>query len=89
VLEDSWSVSYLEGSALYIYCAPAAQLLQRASRGARAEGRPFGERELLMLIVANARVFGGGFRSHPARILRTASSTWSPSATWGSPRASG
>lgn len=66
VLEDSWSVSYLEGGALYLYCA-LRQL--RSFRGmavaVEAEGRPFGERELLMLIVANARIFGGGFRIAP------------------------
>ena len=66
VLEDSWSVSYLEGSALYVYCA----LRQLRSFGgisiaAEAEGRPVGEREMLMLIVANARVFGGGFQIAP------------------------
>lgn len=67
VLEDSWSVSYLEGSALYVYCA----LRQLRSFGgmklaAEADGRAVGEREMLMLIVANARVFGGGFRIAPA-----------------------
>ena len=66
VLEDSWSVSYLEGSALYLYCA-LRQL--RSFRGmtmaVEADGRPLRERELLMLIVANARVFGGGFRIAP------------------------
>lgn len=66
VLEDSWSVSYLEGAALYVYCA----LRQLGSfRGTRvtceADGRPLRERELLMLIVANARVFGGGFQIAP------------------------
>jgi diacylglycerol kinase (ATP) len=66
VLEDSWSVSYLEGSALYVYCA----LRQLGSFGGlrvavQAEGRPLGEREMLMLIVANARVFGGGFQIAP------------------------
>jgi YegS/Rv2252/BmrU family lipid kinase len=66
VLEDSWSVSYLEGSALYVYCA-LRQL--RSFSGLRvaveAEGQPLGEREMLMLIVANARVFGGGFQIAP------------------------
>lgn len=66
VLEDSWSVSYLEGSLLYVYCA----LRQLRSFGGmklsvEAEGRPLGEREMLMLIVANARVFGGGFHIAP------------------------
>jgi diacylglycerol kinase (ATP) len=66
VLEDSWSVGYLEGSALYLYCA----LRQLASyRGfaleTEADGRALGKSDTLMLIVANARVFGGGFRVAP------------------------
>ena len=66
VLEDSWNVGYLEGSALYLYCA----LRQLGSyRGfalaGEADGRSLGEREMLMVIVANARVFGGGFRVAP------------------------
>jgi diacylglycerol kinase (ATP) len=66
VLEDSWSVGYLEGSALYLYCA----LRQLASyRGfaleTEADGRALGKSDMLMLIVANARVFGGGFRVAP------------------------
>jgi diacylglycerol kinase (ATP) len=66
VLEDSWSVAYLEGSALYLYCA----LRQLGSyRGfeveAEADGRSLGKRELLMLVVANARIFGGGFKIAP------------------------
>jgi diacylglycerol kinase (ATP) len=65
VLEDSWSVGYLEGSALYLYCA----LRQLGSyRGfpveTEAEGKT-AKRDLLMLIVANARVFGGGFQVAP------------------------
>jgi len=66
VLEDSWGVGYLEGSALYLYCA----LRQLGSyRGfpleGEVDGRPFGKRDMLMVIVANARVFGGGFRIAP------------------------
>jgi YegS/Rv2252/BmrU family lipid kinase len=66
VLEDSWSVGYLEGSALYLYCA----LRQLGSyRGfaleMEADGRALGSSDLLMLIVANARIFGGGFRVAP------------------------
>jgi diacylglycerol kinase (ATP) len=66
VLEDSWSVGYLEGSALYLYCA----LRQLGSyRGftleMEADGRALGKGDMLMLIVANARVFGGGFRVAP------------------------
>jgi diacylglycerol kinase (ATP) len=66
VLEDSWNVAYLEGSALYLFCA-LRQL--HSYRGfeleAEADGRPLGRQEMLMVIVANARVFGGGFRVAP------------------------
>jgi diacylglycerol kinase (ATP) len=66
VLEDSWNVAYLEGGALYLYCA----LRQLASyRGfsleGEVDGRPLGKRDMLMVIVANARIFGGGFRVAP------------------------
>ncbi len=66
VLQDSWSVGYLEGSLLYLYCA----LRQLGSyRGFRVEaevdGRNVGQRDMLMVIVANARVFGGGFKVAP------------------------
>jgi diacylglycerol kinase (ATP) len=66
VLEDSWNVAYLEGSALYLYCA-LRQL--RRYRGfaleSEADGRSLGSGEMLMVIVANARVFGGGFQVAP------------------------
>jgi diacylglycerol kinase (ATP) len=66
VLEDSWNVAYLEGAALYLYCA----LRQLGSyRGFRVEtevdGRLLGHSDMLMVIVANARVFGGGFKVAP------------------------
>jgi YegS/Rv2252/BmrU family lipid kinase len=66
VLEDSWSVKYLEGGALYLYCA-LRQLHRFAGIPLRgeADGRPLREREMLMLIVANARIFGGGFQIAP------------------------
>jgi len=66
VLEDSWNVGYLEGSLLYLYCA-VRQL--GSYRGFRVEtevdGRALGGREMLMVIVANARIFGGGFKVAP------------------------
>jgi diacylglycerol kinase (ATP) len=70
VLEDSWNVAYLEGSLLYLYCA----LRQLGSyRGFRLEGevdgRAFGPQDMLMVIVANARVFGGGFKVAPTADL--------------------
>jgi diacylglycerol kinase (ATP) len=70
VLEDSWSVSYLEGELLYLYCA-LRQLHSFPGFPVEMEidGRPADRREMLMLIVANARVFGGGFRIAPAADL--------------------
>jgi len=66
VIEDSWSVGYLGGAPLYLYCA-IRQL--RSFRGfsvdVEADGQPLGRRDLLMLILANARVFGGGFQIAP------------------------
>jgi len=66
VLEDSWNVAYLEGVARYLYCA-LRQL--HSYRGFTVEGEvdgaPFAKRDMLMLIVANARVFGGGFQVAP------------------------
>jgi diacylglycerol kinase (ATP) len=66
VLEDSWSVQYLEGSLLYLYCA-VRQL--HSYRGfwldGEADGQPLGARERLMLIVGNARMFGGVFPVAP------------------------
>src|SRR5260221_5327303 len=66
VIEDSWSVGFLEGAPLYLYCA----IRQLGSfKGFRveveADGRPLGRMDLLMLILANARVFGGGFQIAP------------------------
>ena len=66
VLEDSWSVGYLEGGALYLYCALRQLGSYRGfSLEGEVDGRPLGKRDMLMVIVANARVFGGGFRVAP------------------------
>ena len=66
VLEDSWRVRFLEGGLLYLYCA-LRQL--RSYEGfaveIEADGRSLGRQDLLMLILANARVFGGGFKVAP------------------------
>jgi diacylglycerol kinase (ATP) len=66
VLEDSWNVAYLEGSLLYLYCA-LRQLGSYRGFGVETEvdGQAAGRREMLMVIVANARVFGGGFKVAP------------------------
>jgi diacylglycerol kinase (ATP) len=66
VLEHSWSVAYLEGAALYLYCALRQLGSYRGfSLETEVDGRPLGKAEMLMVIVANARVFGGGFRVAP------------------------
>jgi diacylglycerol kinase (ATP) len=66
VLEDSWSVAYLEGSALYLYCALRQLGSYRGfSLETEVDGRPLGRSDMLMVIVANARIFGGGFRVAP------------------------
>jgi diacylglycerol kinase (ATP) len=66
VLEDSWTVGYLEGELLYLYCAirqlgsfPGFPVEIAADGGAPVQ------HELLMLILANARIFGGGFKIAP------------------------
>lgn len=71
VIEDSRKVRWLGGDLLYLYCA-LRQL--RAFPGfaveIRADGAPPSpRREHLMLIVANARIFGGSFKVAPAADL--------------------
>ena len=66
VIEDSWNVTWLGGDLLYLYCA----LRQLARfRGFAADVAEDGavpvRRDLLMLIIANARIFGGTFRIAP------------------------
>jgi diacylglycerol kinase (ATP) len=66
VLEDSWKVPFLGGNALYLYCALKQLGSYRGfSLEGEVDGRPQAKSELLMLIVANARIFGGGFRVAP------------------------
>jgi diacylglycerol kinase (ATP) len=66
VLEDSKSVRWLRGDLLYPYCA-LRQL--RRYHGFRCrlavDDGPGQEQDLLMLILANARIFGGTFRIAP------------------------
>jgi YegS/Rv2252/BmrU family lipid kinase len=66
VIEDSWNVGYLEGALLYLYCA-VRQLgsFKGFFVDVEADGKSLGRLDLLMLIVANARVFGGGFQIAP------------------------
>jgi diacylglycerol kinase (ATP) len=66
VIEDSRTVRWLGGGALYLYCA-----LRQIHRfpgfpvEMAAQGEPPERRDLLMLTVANGRVFGGGFQIAP------------------------
>lgn len=66
VIEDSWTAPRLPGGLVYLYCA-LRQLfrfpgfhVEMSRDGERAAGR-----EMLMLVIANGRVFGGGFRIAP------------------------
>ena len=66
VIEHTWRVRWLGGHLLYLYCA-LSQLF--AFPGfpvhVQADGGPPVRRDLLMLVIANARVFGGGFQIAP------------------------
>jgi diacylglycerol kinase (ATP) len=66
VLEDSWKVKYLRGDLLYLFCA-LRQIYRFSgfSAGVSVDGVPGDPSALLMLIIANARVFGGGFQIAP------------------------
>ena len=66
VIEDSKEVRWLRGSLLYVYCA-----LRQMHRfpgfpvTMAVDGGPERRREMLMLVFANAKVFGGGFQIAP------------------------
>ena len=66
VIEDSWTVKYLGGDLLYLYCA-----LRQLHRfpgfpvEVGGDGAAPGRREMLMLVIAHARIFGGGFKIAP------------------------
>jgi diacylglycerol kinase (ATP) len=70
VIEDSWTVRWLKGDLVYLYCA-LRQLHRFPGFPVEIEidGRALGKRELLMLVVANGRIFGGGFRIAPQASL--------------------
>jgi diacylglycerol kinase (ATP) len=70
VIEDSLKVRWLGGDLLYLYCA--LRQLRRYPGFAFAmgvDGAAAARREMLMLVVANARVFGGGFKIAPGAAL--------------------
>lgn len=65
VIEDSWRVKRLTGELVYLYCA-LRQIYAFPGFPVEIEGEGLsGRHELLMLVVSNARVFGGGFRVAP------------------------
>ena len=70
VIEDSWTVKHLGGDLLYLFCA-----LRQLHRfpgfpvSIALDGEPPARGEMLMLVVANARVFGGGFKIAPGAAL--------------------
>lgn len=70
VIEDSRDVRWLRGGLLYVYCA-----LRQMHRfpgfpvSMTVDGGPERSAEMLMLVFANARVFGGGFQIAPAADL--------------------
>jgi diacylglycerol kinase (ATP) len=70
VIEDSWQVRYLRGAPLYLYCA-VRQLYRFAGFPVEmaVDGEPGRREDMMMLVIANARVFGGGFRIAPAADL--------------------
>ena len=66
VIEDSLKVRFLGGDLLYLYCA--LRQLHRFpgfSVSLAVDGEAPSRREMLMLVVANARIFGGGFKIAP------------------------
>jgi len=69
VIEHSWGVR-LPGWGVYPYCA-LRQIVGYPGFpvDVSADGAPSAREELLMLVVANARIFGGGFRIAPAADL--------------------
>ncbi len=70
VIEDARNVRWLRGDMVYLYCALRQM---RRFPGFPVEifgdGKPLGRHELLMLVLANARVFGGGFQIAPQAAL--------------------
>lgn len=66
VIEDSWNVPFLSGSLLYVYCAlRQIRSFPGFSVELSADGQERGRLELLMLVLANGRVFGGAFQIAP------------------------
>jgi diacylglycerol kinase (ATP) len=66
VIEDSWKVRWLGGDLLYLYCALRQIYSFKGFQvELEADGVAKPRQDLLMFVVANARVFGGGFQIAP------------------------
>ena len=66
VIEDSWTVTWLGGDLLYLYCA-VRQLAKFPGFPVEmsVDGGEMRRHDLLMLVLANGLVFGGGFKINP------------------------
>ena len=66
VIEQTWNVRWLTGHLLYLYCA-VSQLFAYPGFPVhvQVDGGPPARLDLLMLVIANAKVFGGGFQIAP------------------------
>ena len=66
VIEQTWNVRWLRGHLLYLYCA-VSQLFAYPGFPVhvQVDGSPPARLDLLMLVIANAKVFGGGFQIAP------------------------
>lgn len=70
VIEDSWNVRHLGGALLYPYCAlRQIYAFPGFPVEIEADGVPALRERLMMLVIANAKVFGGGFRIAPRALL--------------------
>jgi YegS/Rv2252/BmrU family lipid kinase len=66
VIEDSWKVTWLGGDLVYPYCALRQVYgFPGFTVAVSKEGSPADPTELLMLVIANARFFGGAFQIAP------------------------
>jgi len=66
VIEDTKKVGWLSGSILYVYCAlRQVRTFPGFSVEMEVDGESRGRRDLLMLVLSNGAIFGGGFRVAP------------------------
>jgi diacylglycerol kinase (ATP) len=70
VIEDSRTIRYLGGDLLYLYCALRQLYRYRGfTVDAEVDGVSLGTIRMMMLVVSNARIFGGGFKIAPQASL--------------------